>query len=298
MPHRKSRLSRGGLKWGRAGRGIVWLRFLIVPAWIAVAVVAVDRLPSAFEAEAGELGNLLPHSSEALEVERKALDTFGLPLLSRTIVVARQPRGFSDSQAAAAARYVAATDRRGGPHAVKAVPLADAPGMLGAGGTATTIVAYLYLDPALSEDESQERAERFAAGLERATSAPLVKVTGALPGTRSETEIAESNLIWVELATALLVVAILALCFRSLGVPLLGLATVAVAYLCADRVLGWIAERYGLTIPREAEPVIVALIFGVLTDYLVFFVSGYRQRARQGARTRTRSPRRPASSCR
>jgi uncharacterized membrane protein YdfJ with MMPL/SSD domain len=31
--------------------------------------------------------------------------------------------------------------------------------------------------------------------------------------------------------------------------------------------------------------VIVALIFGVLTDYLVFFVSGYRQRMRQGTRT-------------
>jgi RND superfamily putative drug exporter len=201
------------------------------------------------------------------------------------MVVAREPVGFSTAQARAAADYIAAGDRSEGPNTVKAVPLTDAPGMLGDGGAATTIVAYLYLDPALSEDESQESAERFAAGLERATAAPVVKVTGALPATRSETEIAESHLIWVELATAFLVVAILALYFRSLGVPLLGLGTVAIAYLCADRVLGWIAERYGLSVPREAEPVIVALIFGVLTDYLVFFVSGYRQRLRQGERT-------------
>jgi RND superfamily putative drug exporter len=261
------------------------MRFLILPAWIAATVVAVTHLPSAFEAESGDLGNLLPRSSGALEVERKALEAFGLPLLSRTMVVAREPGGFSAAQASAAARYIAAADRSEGPHAVKAVPLTDTPGMLGADGDATTLVAYLYLDPALSEDESQESAEQFAAGLERATSAPVVKVTGALPGTRSETEIAESHLIWVELATALLVVAILALYFRSLGVPLLGLSTVAIAYLCADRALGWIAERYGLSIPREAEPVIVALIFGVLTDYLVFFVSGYRQRLHQGERT-------------
>jgi RND superfamily putative drug exporter len=263
---------------------VVWLRFLIVPAWIAATVMAVSHLPSAFEAEAGELGSLLPHSSEALEVEHKAIETFGFPLLSRTMVVARRPQGFSAAQASAAARYIAAADRSKSPNAVKAVPIADTPGMLG-GRPAATIVAYLYLDPALSEDESQESAERFASGLGRATSAPLVKVTGALPGTRSETEIAESHLIWVELATALLVVGILALYFRSLGIPLLGVATVAVAYLCADRVLGWIAERYGLSIPREAEPVIVALIFGVLTDYLVFFVSDYRQRLRQGATT-------------
>jgi RND superfamily putative drug exporter len=247
--------------------------------------MAVAHLPSAFEAEAGEIGSLLPHSSEALEVERKAIETFGLPLLSRTMVVARQPQGFSTAQASAAVRYVAAADRSKGPHSVKAVPLTDTRKMLGSGSAGTTIVTYLYLDPGLSEEESQESAERFAAGLGRATSAPLVKVTGALPGTRSETKIAESHLIWVELATALLVVAILTLYFRSPGVPLLGLATVAVAYLCADRVLGWIAERYGLSIPREAEPVIVALIFGVLTDYLVFFVSGYRQRLRQGNRT-------------
>jgi putative drug exporter of the RND superfamily len=285
VPQKNPHPSRGGLKWNRAGRAIVWLRFLIVAAWIAAAAMAVSHLPSAFEAEAGELGSLLPHSSEALEVEEQAIETFGLPLLSRTMVVARQPRGFSAAEVSAAARYVAAADRSRGPHSVKAVPLVDARRILGSGSTGTTIVAYLYLDPDLSEEESQESAERFAAGFGRATSAPLVKVTGALPGTRSETEIAESNLIWVELATALLVVAILALYFRSPGVPLLGLATVAVAYLCADRVLGWIAERYGLSIPREAEPVIVALIFGVLTDYLVFFVSGYRQRVRQGART-------------
>lgn len=285
MSDKNSRPSPSGRAWNRSGRAIVWLRFLIVPAWIAATAIAVTHLPSAFEAEAGELGSLVPHSSSALEVERKAIETFGLPLLSRTMVVAREPGGFSTAQASSAAHYIAAADRSEGPDAVKAVPLADTPGMLGAGGAATTIVAYLYLDPALSEDESQESAERFAAGLERATSAPVVKVTGALPGTRSETEIAESHLIWVELATALLVVAILALYFRSLGVPLLGLSTVAIAYLCADRVLGWIAERYGLSIPREAEPVIVALIFGVLTDYLVFFVSGFRQRLRHGDRT-------------
>ena len=285
MTQRNSRPSRGGLRWNRAGRAIVWLRLLIVPAWIAATALAVSHLPSAFEAEAGELGSLLPHSSEALEVEKQAIETFGLPLLSRTIVVARKPQGFSAAQASAAARYIGEADRSRGPHSVKAVPLVDTRRALGSGRPGTTIVAYLYLDPRLSEDESQESAERFATGLGRASAAPLVKVTGALPGTRAETKIAESHLIWVELATALLVVAILALYFRSPGVPLLGLATVGVAYLCADRVLGWIAERYGLSIPREAEPVIVALIFGVLTDYLVFFVSGYRQRMREGAQT-------------
>jgi RND superfamily putative drug exporter len=285
VPDENPRPSRGGLRWSRGGRAIVALRFLIVPAWIAATALAVSQLPSAFESKAGDLGSLLPSSSQALKVESRALETFRLPLLSRTMVVASRPDGFTAAQVSGGARYIAAADRSEDPEAVKAVPITDAQRLLGKGGGTTTIVAYLYMDPSIGEDETQERAQQFAAGLRRATSAPAAKVTGALPGNAAETEIAEDHLILVELATALLVVVILALYFRSLGIPLLGLGTVAVAYLCADRVLGWIAERYGLTIPREAEPVIVALIFGVLTDYLVFFVSGYRQRVREGAGT-------------
>jgi RND superfamily putative drug exporter len=79
----------------RIARTIVWLRFLIVAGWIAAVVLATMHLPSAFESENADVGSLLPHSSKAIEVERKALETFGLPLLSRTMVVAHRPQGFS-----------------------------------------------------------------------------------------------------------------------------------------------------------------------------------------------------------
>lgn len=268
--------------WGPIARTIVWLRFLILPAWIVGTVIATMHLPSIFDSESGELGSLLPRSSEALEVERRAVKTFGLPLLSRTMVVAHEPGGFSADRLAAASRYILATDRREGPEAIRAVPLTNAPGLLSSQRTATTLVTYLYIDPSLGESESQLSSERFASGLKRATDAKAVEVTGALPATRAETDIANRDILWVELVTMLLVVGVLTFYFRAIGVPLLGLGAVAIAYLLADRILGWIAQRYGLSIPREAEPVIVALIFGTLTDYLVFFVSGFRQRLRQG----------------
>jgi putative drug exporter of the RND superfamily len=287
VPDRKTRPSQSRRTfWARIGRAIVWLRFPIVAAWIAGTLLATLHLPSVFDSESGELGSLLPRSSAALEVERRAIHSFGLPLLSRTMVVARNPGGFSSAQTEAVSRYIAATDQDEGPEAIRAVPLADAPGLLASHRTATTLVVYLYIDPTIGESDSQAAAERFASGLERVSGAEAAPVTGALPATRAETDIVNRDILWVELATVLLVVAILAFYFRSLGVPLLGLGTVAVAYLVADRVLGWIAERYGLSIPREAEPVIIALIFGTLTDYLVFFVSGYRQRLQEGIETR------------
>ncbi len=264
-------------------RSIVWLRFLIVPAWIAGVVLAGLHLPSAFESETGGPGSLLPSSSRAIEVEENAIKTFGTPLLSRTIVVAHRPQGFDGSALAASGRYIAATDRKEGKTAIRAVPLLDTPGLLAAHESATTLLVYLYIPSSLGESESQEAAEEFATGLQRASGAGEVKVTGALPATRAETSIAKSHLLWVEVATVLLVLGILAFYFRSVGVPILALATVGIAYLGSDRILGWVAQHYGLEISSEVEPVVVALLFGILTDYLVFFVSGYRQRLRAGA---------------
>ena len=263
-------------------RAVVWLRFLIVPAWIAGVVFAGLHLPSAFESETGGPGSLLPTSSRAIEVEKNAIETFGTPLLSRTIVVAHRPQGFDAPALAASGRYITATDRREGKASIRAVPLLDAPGLLAAHKSATTFVVYLYVRPSLGESESQDIAEEFASGLQSASGASEVKVTGALPATRAETSIAKSHLLWVEVATVALVLGILGFYFGSIGVPLLALATVGIAYLGVDRVLGWVAQRYGLSISSEVEPVIVALLFGILTDYLVFFVSGYRRRLRAG----------------
>jgi putative drug exporter of the RND superfamily len=264
-------------------RLIVALRFLIVPAWIAGAVWVSFSLPSIFSAEADELGSLVPRDSEAVRVEERAIDEFGTPVLSRTVVVAHDPDNFSVDQGTAAADFISAIDKQpiGRVH-LRAVPLLDAPGLLESKRLGTTLVIFLYVDPLLGEPEEVEVVNRFADGLGRVAKAPTVHVTGAIPATRAETSIANDRLLWVEIATVLLVVAILALYFRALGIPLLGLGTVAIAYQIADHVLGWASERYGISIPREVDPVIIALLFGILTDYLVFFASDYRRHLQEG----------------
>ncbi|MGN6202062.1 MAG: MMPL family transporter, partial [Solirubrobacterales bacterium] len=267
----------------KLARLIVALRFLIVPAWIAGAIWVSLSLPSVFGAEANDLGSLLPKNSKAVEVEEKGIETFGLPVLSRTMVVAHQPEDFTLDQGKAAASFIAGVDQVPERRAeLRVVPLLDAPGLLESKRLGSTLVVYLYVDPALGENEQVEAVDGFADELQKETGAETVHVTGAIPASRAETNIANQDLLWVTAATIALVVVILALYFRSLGIPLLGLGTVGIAYLIADHVLGWASERYGISIPREVDPVIIALLFGVLTDYLVFFASDYRRHLQEG----------------
>lgn len=264
-------------------RIIVALRFLIVPAWIAAAVWISLSLPSIFGSEASELGSLLPRNSGAIKVEEEAIETFGLPVLSRTMVVAHEPDRFSTAQGEAAARFIGRVDEAPDYEAkLRAVPLLDAPGLLESKRLGSTLVVYLYIDPSLPETVQAEAVDEFAEELQGATGAQTVHVTGAVPASRAETHLANDDLLWVELATVILVVAILALYFRSVGIPLLGLGTVAIAYQVADHILGWASQKYSISIPQEVDPVIIALLFGVLTDYLVFFASDYRRHLQEG----------------
>jgi RND superfamily putative drug exporter len=194
------------------------------------------------------------------------------------MVVAHKEGGFGGGETAAALRYTARTDRGGS--GLRAVPFVAEGKPLEGGAVGETFLVYLY---DAEEDEAVPAAEGFARGLQRATGADTAHVTGALPAAAAETNLVDEHLLWVEIATVVLVVGILALYFRSVAIPLLCLAGVGLAYLVADRLLGVVAEEFSLAIPEEVQPVIIALLFGVLTDYLVFFVSGFRSRLLAGS---------------
>lgn len=269
---------RGPAWW--IGRSIVWARFFVIAAWIAGTALATSALPSGLGNEGAELGSLLPSSSEAIEVEENSIETFGFPLISRSMVVAHKAGGFDAGEGAATLRFVARTDS--GKSGLKAVPFSAEGRPLQGGQIGDTMLIYLYAEPSAIHDEVG-LSEEFATGLRQASGAETAHLTGAVPAAAAEGNLVEEHLPWVEIATIAIVVGILLIYFRSLAIPLLCLAGVALSYLLTDRLLGLVAERFGLAIPEEAEPVVVALLFGVLTDYLVFFLSGFRARLRQGA---------------
>jgi uncharacterized membrane protein YdfJ with MMPL/SSD domain len=77
----------------------------------------------------------------------------------------------------------------------------------------------------------------------------------------------------LELLTVLAVTALVGLNFRSLIAPLLTLAAAGVAFVLTARTAGLVGELVGVAAPAELEPLLVALLLGVVTDYTIFYLS-------------------------
>jgi putative drug exporter of the RND superfamily len=166
-----------------------------------------------------------------------------------------------------------------------AVPIANTGGVFpGSRERSTTIITFLYFRPRAGITAETAGGEAYARRYLSTPADHLVGVTGAAPAEAAQGTIILRYLPWVELATVLAIVIIVGLHFRSLGAPLATLLCAGVVYLVAIHVVGWAAQRTGVTVPPDLEPVLVVLLLGVTTDYSVFYLAGMRDRLAGGAR--------------
>lgn len=265
---------------------VVALRPLIPIAWVAAAVAATIALPELGAEAAGPIGGVVPKDSEAEQAAQTATQEFGFPLIADTVVVQANDGGLPTEVQRRQLRAALATDRGRGvaPGELRAaVPITNSPGgPLGVGTNATTALTYLIFSPGVGVADRTEIAEGYAAQALGGAGGDVVGVTGPAPARQAEFEAIDNALPIIEAASVLAVLLIVGIAFRSLGAPLITLFTGAVAYLLMVRVLPWVGDRLDVTIPAEAEPVLVVLLLGLVTDYSVFFLSGMRRRLERG----------------
>lgn len=269
------------IAWGYA-RIVVALRWPIIVAWLAALGAAVAFLPGLGGAGTAPLTDIVPADAQAIAVQERALRLFGWTTATDTLVVERNARGLPPSEFAAQARAAVGADSIRGVRAAVPVPNVPAPGVRWH-ERGTTIVTYLFLTGDLNLHERDHAARTYLDGLPSAPRGTVRGITGAGPAQLEQWSEIDAALPWVEAATVVTILLIVALYFRSLAAPLLTLATAALAYVVAARALAWSAERLDVTAPSEVEPVLVVLLLGIVTDYTVFFMAETRRSLRRGA---------------
>jgi putative drug exporter of the RND superfamily len=265
-------------------RLVVAARFPIIIGWIVAAALMGFMLPTLREAQTGALGQLVPADSRALEAEKLSATSFRFPLASRTVVVERDADGLGPPRLEATARLIAnANEQRvPGVRAAGAYGVANSIPRLGfTRERGTTALTSLLFTIDFNQNERVASARRYAAALQ-APAGSYVGITGAIPARAEQAVLIEDGLPTIELMTVALIAAIVSLSLRSLLAPAVTLVTVGVAYVVSVRFVAGVGESLGLSVPPEVEPIMVALLFGVVTDYGLFYMSRFRRRMREG----------------
>jgi RND superfamily putative drug exporter len=257
-------------------RAAAWLvarlGVLLVPAWIVAALAAVHFLPGISQGGGGALGGLVLKHSPAVATQQREARVFGNTLLTRFVVVQRARERLTQGQVERTLQLARGVDNgknRRFRYLRIAAPIVDP--------HRTTSVTYLYFTREASNAQALDVAHDYANALR-----PPGLRTGPILARDAEFSQIQHSLPWVTLATVGLIVLVLVLSFRAVVPPLLVLTTAGIAFVIAVRVLAWVAERRGQDVPKEVEPVLVALLLGLVTDYSIFFLAGVRRRLADG----------------
>lgn len=266
-------------------RLVVRLRYVIVAGWLALAAVLTFALPGI--AGHGEgIDGFVPADSPAIATEIRSFEAFQFPLLSRTVLVQRDPDGLPpeiQADAALRAAAIARGEYQGIGSIVGVLPVTNTLGLFPSSSeSGTTILNYFFMPPWVGFADQQRSAQAFADRFLDPEADAVVGVTGSIPARVEQARLVEESLPLVELATLSAIVLIVGLNFRSVVAPIVTLFTAGIAFVITVRFSAIVASAFGLAVPSELEPLIVALLLGIVTDYVIFFLSGFKHRLRLG----------------
>lgn len=271
---------------GYAYRGVVTTgRWAVVAVWVAGAALLTVFAPTV-GASGGGFGDLLPKDHPVLQVQERVLDEFRVPVLSGTTVVVHQPGGLSLLTRADSVLWALATTQNNVEDGVDPVPGQVIAAIPVPTGVADTTVTYLYVSEGTGLHNTVRLAEEYAAHFHNQPAVDTY-VTGFVPATVAQIHYLSSRLGWFEAASGVLILFVVAVAFRSLLAPLVVLGIAAVGYLVYKPLLSAVAGAVGFEVPDQLEPVLLALLLGLVTDYCVLFFSGLRDELDAGSDTRT-----------
>jgi RND superfamily putative drug exporter len=264
------------------GRFVVRAPWLMIAAWVAaVAVLAVAFPPLTKVVESKTLQPLPPRAMAAAEQMAK---DFGESAQNALVVVLTDNRGLQPGDEDVYRKLADAL--RGEAHDVRGVQdIAATPALRPLMVSADNKAAYMVvmLRPAVGSPESTKAYQRVSEIAKRVTagSSLTANVTGQAAMVADLSIVVERDMHLIEIATAVLVLIILAVIYRRPVTVLVPLITIGASVACAQGVVSALGQA-GLGVSVLTVVLMTAMIVGAGTDYAVFLISRYHEYVRSG----------------
>ncbi|WP_409304907.1 MMPL family transporter [Peribacillus sp. SCS-155] len=130
---------------------------------------------------------------------------------------------------------------------------------------------------------SDEQVEKIADEIYEAVPDNIIAyVTGSSLINQDFGHSSEEGLKKTELITIVLILGLLLLVFRSIVTPFVPLIAVGVTYLLSQSVLAFLVEKMDFPISTFTQTFLVAILFGIGTDYCILLLTRFREELANG----------------
>lgn len=258
-------------------------RWLVLAFW-AISVPLLTSVAPSLGAGGDQLASVIPLDSPAIQAEIRSVEEFGFPLSSRTAVLQHNPDGLSVYTRAQSVLDAFSVDQGPQPYPLLgAIPIPNGPPLFRESGErGTAVLTYLFMKPSSGFARQQDAAQDYIDTYLSGPNDSVTGVVGSIPARAEQAELVERWLPILEILTVLAIALLVAVNFRSVLAPVVALAGSALAFFVMVRVAGLVGVVLGIAVPAELEPLLVALLLGIVTDYTIFYISALGARKRAG----------------
>lgn len=267
--------------FGSIARTVIAHPWRTIGTWILVAAAVIVFAPSLDDYTTGNQQSFLPDSFESVKAQ-DAGDTY-FPAQSGatgSLVVVRTDGASLSSTDEATVSSLATTLQNDAIPGVLSVQ--DTPQSLSQDGrTATLSVAF-------DGQPGDDRVDDAVPALRTSADAALQGsgLTSALTGnaaiqvdTGTAYEAAERT---ITIATVVLILVLLGLVFRSPVIAVIPIVVIGVVLTVVTGLTALLADLLGFQVSDTLQPILVVVLFGIGTDYIVFVLFRYREHLRRG----------------
>lgn len=267
--------------------------WLVVAAWVVLAAAVIALAPK-LETTTDQ-SEFLPSDYESIEAATRQADAF--PDTNTTVgaivVFDRRDGGeLTDADVAKANEVMTEVGKDLGPALDKVQPLDPGnPDVLVAPSQNQKIafsVIGLAKDATGYDPKEFDTVVDLRRALDAATDGTDLDngVTGALAQGYDSQEASGNALLIVGVATIVLIVVLLALIFRSVIITFMPIVVVGLVSSVANGLIATANKLFDLKASSDVEVILVVVLYGIGTDYILFFLFRYRERLREGEEIR------------
>jgi RND superfamily putative drug exporter len=273
--------------FGALGRLASRRPWYVIGAWIIFAVAVIGLAP-AFKATQ-EQAEFLPDHYESIKAFNLQDEAFGSTSQVAAIVVFDREDGgklTADDQAQVQqvvddiSGKMDSGDLKKAFTGIEAQPPSE-------NGLVQLAVIGLSDDVTGYDTASFDAVEALRADLKKSVTGDLeYGVTGTVAQGYDQQESGNKALLIVGVATILLIIVLLAIIFRSVLICLMPIIVVAIVSQIATGLIATANEIFDLKASSDIQTILVVVLYGIGTDYILFFLFRYRERLREGEEKR------------